>query len=132
MSTAMLPNHFFISDTDGALHDTRHADWASIPLRTNYKRAHRQIETVTDMKATLRHGPYAWPGGYPLFFVTNDGGAICFACGRSEFRCIADSIRTECSDGWRVMGCDINYEDSSLYCDHCGKPIESAYGEEES
>ena len=31
--------------------------------------------------------------------------------------------------GWDgFIGADVNYEDDSLYCDHCSQPIESAYG----
>ena len=31
---------------------------------------------------------YAWPGGYPRFAVTDDGGCLCFACLRAERRLI--------------------------------------------
>lgn len=34
------------------------------------------IKTISDFRAAYRNGPYAWPGGYPLFFVTADGAAI--------------------------------------------------------
>jgi len=35
-----------------------------------------KINTVKDFGEALRNGPYAWPGGYPLFFITADGGAL--------------------------------------------------------
>lgn len=56
--------------------------------------------TISDFRRDIRQ-PFAWPGGYPRYFVTNDGAA-----------------------------CDINWENPDLYCDHSGKPIPSAYGED--
>lgn len=73
--------------------------------------------------------PYAWPGGYPLFFITSDGAALCFKCAKKEGRRITDSIRTNCRDGWKVEAVDVNWEDTECFCDHCSQPIESAYGE---
>lgn len=106
------------------LHDSRKA-YATI--RPNYRFAHRDIKTVADLKATLRDGPYAWPGGYPMYFITSDGGALSFATVRAEFRNIADSIRRNIRDGWFVVACDINYEDGDLIDDHTGEKIEVAY-----
>lgn len=123
-----MKKYFMISDTSGELYDTRDDNWFKTPLRLNYCRAHRKIKTVSDLKATLRNGRYAWPGGYPLFFITSDGAALSFDTARSEFRLIADSIQSELDDGWRIIACEINYEDSSLFCEHSGAAIESAYG----
>lgn len=36
--------------------------------------------TVQELKANFYKGvanAYAWPGGYPLFYVTSDGAALC-------------------------------------------------------
>jgi hypothetical protein len=119
-----MRNHLMISESDGALYDTRAENWSEKPLRANYARHHRNIQTVADMKATLRAGAYAWPGGYELFFITSDGAAICFNCARENFALIADSIRNDICDGWKVIGCDIaEYYDESLYCDHCSRQI---------
>ena len=27
---------------------------------------------------------YAWPGGYPLFAITNDGGCLCHKCSKDK------------------------------------------------
>lgn len=125
-------DHFMTGDVDGALYDLR--EWVNgisgvNPLRPNYCRHHESIDSVADLKATLRAGPYVWPGGYPLYFATSDGAALCFKCARAEFRNIADSIVTDTRDGWRIEHCGINWEDSSLMCDHCAEWIESAYGD---
>ena len=87
------------------------------------------ISTAKDLKQALRNGPYAWPGGYPLYFITSDGAALSFKAVRENFRCVIWSIKNKVSDGWRVQVMAINYEDNELYCDHTGEKIESAYGE---
>lgn len=89
------------------------------------------INSISDFRAAVRNGAYAWPGGYPLYFVTSDGAALSFDAAKAERRNILDSIAHRLSDGWRVIGMDINWEDANLYCDHTGKRIESAYAEEE-
>lgn len=68
--------------------------------------------------------PYTWPGGYPLFVITSDGAALCHKCCSTERELIGT---TTGSDGWCVIALEINYEDKSLYCDHCSNQIESAY-----
>lgn len=87
-----------------------------------------QIATPADFGRALKQ-PYAWPGGYPLFFITGDGAALCFKCGRKEGARITASIRDNCNDGWKVEAVDVNWEDTELMCDHCSELIESAYGE---
>lgn len=77
----------------------------------------------------LSASPYAWPGGYPLFAITDDGAALCHHCCKTE----RDSIGTTAgSDGWGVVAIEANWEDPDLYCDHCGARIESAYAEADS
>ncbi len=99
-------------------------------LRKNYSRHHRAIDSVADLKATLREGSSTALGGYPLYLVTSDGATICFDCGRSEFHNIAGSIRHHYGDGWRVESCVVNYEETDLRCNHCGEPIPSACGDD--
>ena len=123
-----MSNHLFACD-DGALYDTRNPAWSRLaPLRQTFRRHYREIRTSAEFKATLRAGAFAWPGGYPLYFIMSDGGALCFACGRKELRYILPAIASRANDGWRAIACDINYEDQECYCDNCSKQIESAYG----
>ena len=89
-----------------------------------------EIKDTGDLKTILRYGEWAWPGGYPMFIATDDGGCLHFDCVKENFRSVVWSIKNECSDGWRAVAWDINYEDGSLTCDHCNKRIESAYAEE--
>lgn len=88
------------------------------------------INTTLEMKKALRAGPYAWPGGYPLFFICDDGAELCCTCARKEVVNIFGSIARKQSDGWRVIGQDINWEDPELFCANCNERIESAYAED--
>lgn len=86
------------------------------------------VNTVRDYKEVLRQGEFAWPGGYQCYLLMSDGEALCYACGRKEFRNVISSIKHTQNDGWRCIGADINYEETELVCTHCSKPIPAAYG----
>ena len=85
--------------------------------------------TIGDFRAAMRRGPYAWPGGYPCYFLTSDGAALSFAAARENCGVILRAIHARTSDGWRVIGVSINWEDAELFCDHSGARIPSAYAE---
>ena len=85
---------------------------------------------VEKVKAFIRM-PYAWPGAYPLYAITADGAALCKTCGKKHAKTLIDETRQKCNTGWQIVGVDVNWEDSSLTCDNCNQPIESAYGDEE-
>jgi hypothetical protein len=87
------------------------------------------IQNISDYRRAIRGGAYAWPGGYPLFFITADGAALSFKAARDNRRLILEAIATnDTRGGWRIAALDVNWEDSTLTCDHTGAPIESAYG----
>lgn len=98
--------------------------------------------TCNDFAAHLANGPYAWPGGYPLFFW-GEGFAMCFGCARDEKRRIRGAIRraaavqakgtrpTWFDPDWLLRGVEVNWEDAQLCCDHCSQVIECAYPESE-
>jgi hypothetical protein len=76
---------------------------------------------------------YAWPGGYPIYYLVADNGVLCPACANQENGSIAsETLDPECPDDnqWRIVASDVNWEDESLFCDHCSKQIESAYGDD--
>jgi hypothetical protein len=96
------------------------------------------MKTLTNsgiLARELSSRPYAWgyrfspdPSiSYPRYAVTDDGGALCKECCKTEFNSIDSS--SPC-DGWHVIGLEVNYEER-IYCDHCSSIIESAYGDEE-
>jgi hypothetical protein len=88
------------------------------------------INTVHDLRIAARR-PFAWPGGYPTYFVCDDGAAVCHECVSKERRHILEAIHHRVNNGWRVVALDINWEDTRLCCDHCGEEIEAAYGDGE-
>lgn len=92
--------------------------------------ANGDIKTVADFRKAIAHGPYAWPGGYPIYFITSDGAALSFKTAKKEKRNIISAIGDRRNDGWRVVAADINWEDNELYDEHTGEKIEAAYGDE--
>ena len=77
------------------------------------------------LKQALRNGPYAWPGGYPMYFITSDGAALSFQAVRENYCSVLWSMRKRMNDGWRVIAVDINWENRELTCDHTGERIQS-------
>jgi hypothetical protein len=66
---------------------------------------------------------YAWPGGYPIYYLCADGEVLCADCANSEEAVNAD----ESDKQWHIVGADCNYEDDCMHCAHCNKQIEPAY-----
>jgi hypothetical protein len=91
-----------------------------------------EIRTVQQFRGAVQYGPYAWPGGYPLFFLTDEGEALSFeALDEPDVtEAIERAIEHGLRDGWRVVGVAINWEDSDLRCAHTGERIPSAYADE--
>lgn len=83
--------------------------------------------------------PFAWPGNYPQFAITSDGGVLCHGCVNDNYREILRAVRAhirggQCppdSYGFQVEDIDVNWEDDALFCDHCNDRIESAYAEDQ-
>lgn len=79
---------------------------------------------------------YAWPGGYPIYYVTKDCGVLCPGCANDPTNPVTeyDPKKGVTIDEveWAIIAAEINYENEHLRCDHCGNRVESAYGEEGS
>ncbi|HEX7120613.1 MAG TPA: hypothetical protein VF212_17605 [Longimicrobiales bacterium] len=70
---------------------------------------------------------YAWPGGYPVVYLTKDGGVLCPDCANMAER---EGLSGDPHDPqWHIVAYAIHFEGSRHYCDHCGAEIESAYGD---
>lgn len=92
----------------------------------------QEVFTGEKFEKALADGPYAWPGGYPIHFVCKDGEGLCFKCAGEEKELILAAIKEKGTDEqWEIIGAQVNWEDPSLYCDHCSKRIESAYAEKD-
>lgn len=91
------------------------------------------ITSVGDFRKAIRLGPYAWPGGYPLYFVMADGEALCFKAAKQEKRELLAALAARQArphDGWLPVAIEANWEDPDLVCAHTGERIESAYAED--
>lgn len=69
---------------------------------------------------------YAWPGGYPIVYVMNDGDILCSDCMNDPTNPVHFGGDT---DDWRCIGRDVFLEGSPEHCANCNKIIESAYGD---
>jgi hypothetical protein len=76
--------------------------------------------------------PYAWPGGYPILYITGDGGILCPACANGENG--SEAANPDCADDpqWNVTAYDVYWEGPSESCAHCNADIKSAYGDPEN
>ena len=72
---------------------------------------------------------YAWPGGYPIYYIADDGGVLCPTCVNKEIRRVVESTVTAAGDGFELVGAEVNWEDAALFCEHCNKRVQSAYAE---
>lgn len=74
---------------------------------------------------------YAWPGGYPIIYVTRDSGTLCPKCANGENGSEA-SIHDEGDPSWHIVAQQIHWEGAPETCDHCNAKVESAYGDPEA
>jgi hypothetical protein len=88
------------------------------------------INSISDFRRAVRNGPYAWPGGYPLYFLMSDGEALSFRAAKDNRRAILETLRDGRNDDWRPVALEINWEDADLWCAHRSERIENAYGKD--
>lgn len=89
-------------------------------------RARELLEQFPDFTFShLKWQSYAWPGGYEIVYVAQDGGILCHQCANAELMRTLDPDDNQ----FHVVGDFINYEDTDLFCDHCNRPINPEYGE---
>jgi hypothetical protein len=89
------------------------------------------IRSISDFRRAMRHGPYVWPGGYPVYFVMSDGEALSFKEAKKNIRPILGALAENAKrDDWRPVALAVNWEDCNLWCSQSGEKIESAYGED--
>lgn len=112
-----FPKHFFVSES-GELFDTRKVCWwAKPPLRKVFKKHFPRIENSLQLKATLRAGPYTFPGGYPLALLTSEGTPICFSCVEENFREELENLKS----GKGAIVATFLVAEEGLFCEICGK-----------
>jgi uncharacterized Zn finger protein (UPF0148 family) len=74
-------------------------------------------KVTDDIKTEGKLPVYAWPGGYPLYYITKKGEVLCPNC--------ANETPEE------VDEYEVNWEDTNIFCDGCDKQIERAYNNPE-
>lgn len=87
------------------------------------------LALLNEVKGFIRQ-PYAWPGGYPVYMVMRDGGALCHECAKANFKEIVRATMDNAPLEWCAFDCAVNWEDPQCYCDNCHCKIESAYCED--
>ena len=119
--------------SDGSLNLYRDNSLTPFLVRKNYARHYRNIKTVSQFFASLRAGPYAWPGGYETYFICEDGGVLCHDCANQEKKQISYSIFHGIRDGWKVESMDstVSADEETIYCNHCNKTLYEPENEEE-
>ena len=93
-----------------------------------------KINSIEDFDRYLSAGPWAWPGGYPLFFLLSDLEPLSFEAAVENADRIREGITEKDTNrwgGWNVIGIDVNWEDPALFCCHKTRlRIPSAYAED--
>lgn len=62
---------------------------------------------------------FAWPGGYPIFYLDEGNNVLCPECTKDN-----DDFSEP------LVEYAVNWESTNLYCNHCSERIESAYAED--
>lgn len=82
-------------------------------------------ENHESAKREYSFGKFESLGMYEKHWITKNGGVLCFEC-------VTENLE-QCSDfeaqnpNWFLIGCQINWEDNQLYCDHCNRKINEEY-----
>jgi len=69
---------------------------------------------------------FAWPGGYPMFYLDRENSELCADCATKSL-----DDKDEVPQFKPKYG-DIHWEGPSLFCSQCNAEIESAYGDPEA
>jgi len=72
---------------------------------------------------------YAWPGGYPIIYLTEDGSVLCPDCVNGKNDSEVGNPEVDGDPQWTVVAHDCYWEGPPMQCDHCNGEIESAYGD---
>lgn len=64
---------------------------------------------------------FAWPGGYPMYYLDKDNGKLCAKC----------ASRPDIDQGQLPIAYGVHYEGESIWCEDCNAEIPSAYGNPE-
>lgn len=93
-------------------------------METNYRELLAHGAPMASAR-TVRRECYAWPGGYPMALVVDDGALLCPKCTAENFHEISFSHRHNIDNGWRPVGLAVMDDpDTTDTCAHCGNAID--------
>ncbi len=93
------------------------------------------------MESTRNYEKYAWPGGYEIAYVLDDGELLCADCANDPSNPVQELrqdpintpnphygiLKNEYRDGWGIIGQTssdwFDNETGTEYCCHCNKTI---------
>jgi hypothetical protein len=93
---------------------------AKTPMRASTK----AMIKIGNLDADGSYPSWAWPGGYPLYYVISDG--------QGDMAIVHPDVANDASYAGaddRIVDVEINWEDPDLYCELSDKRIPSAYAE---
>jgi hypothetical protein len=104
--------------------DARMAEWdrAHAPA-TRYPNGHfmsavaRAVSIRAGGNASDPFPAHAWPGGYPITYLSEKGYQYCPTCAAQE------------ASNEPIVTCEIAWEGPDDHCDGCGAVLETAYGD---
>jgi hypothetical protein len=98
-------------------------------MKTPHHRNSKAIDALQQVKEAIRN-EYAWPGGYPLSIICNDGAAICPNCAKANWHSIAHDTLKGWRTGWDVAGAQILWEGGNC-CEQCNANLDAYPADEE-
>ncbi|AKB36992.1 hypothetical protein MSSAC_2402 [Methanosarcina siciliae C2J] len=77
---------------------------------------------IEEMREKKEFPTHTWSGFYPYYYLSKKG-ILCPGCANENIENCLDPENEIFINSYNV-----NWEDEFLYCDHCSRKIESAYG----
>lgn len=106
-------------------------DLYDVQRHVQLRRQHAAPGTVAWFFGTLAT-KYTSVGCYPKFWLASDGETLSYEACLANAGRIARAIRDGSNDGWRVVACDVNWEDPDMRCADTDERIESASAEDDA
>jgi hypothetical protein len=80
-----------------------------------------KLQEIVDSQGDL---PTYANGGYPLYYVDQEGSTLCPDCANKSFHDFDELPQ------FNVVDYDVNWENDIFFCDQCSNRIPSAYGDD--
>lgn len=119
MSKAQVTFNYTLYPPPAVIHSQQASSWEEVE---------KSVTEGVGIKPTLSSKSWdrvTWPGMYPLYYLTKDGGCLCPECANENM-----DLTTGDDPQWQITDVDANYEDTTLYCDNCQKFIPNGNGDD--